>query len=183
MNQGDDDITSINEEESMQIYGYTGRFGRFKYRVKFLRSWILHSIAYFSPHPGLAVRMQRARGVEIGKNCFVGPYVQIDLLYPHLVKIGDNVTIGNNTMIFAHSVASANLFLRRHGYERKLQPVRIKSGAVIYPGSIIKSGVTIGQNSMIAIGSVVTEDIPDYCIAIGNPARVVKKIGSESNTR
>lgn len=172
----DDDITRANEEESMQVFGYTGRIGRLRFRTKFLRSWILQSMAYFSPHPGMAILMQRARGVEIGNNCYIGPYVQIDLLYPHLVKIGNNVTIGNNTMIFAHSVASANPFLKLHGYGRKLEPVTIKSGAVIYPGSIIKSGVVIGENSMVSIGSVVTEDIPDFCIAIGNPARVIKKI-------
>lgn len=172
----DDDMMRINEEESMQIYGYTGRIGRMKFRIKFLRSWLLHSIAYFSPHPGVVIRMHRARGVEIGNNCFIGTYVQIDILYPHLVTIGDNVTVGNNTMIFSHSVASTNLFLRRHGYGRKLEPVVIKSGAIINAGSIIKSGVTIGENSMISIGSVVTDDVPDYCIATGNPARVVKKI-------
>jgi acetyltransferase-like isoleucine patch superfamily enzyme len=173
----DDDITRMNEAESMEIYGYSGRIGRLKFKAKFLRSWLLQSIAYFSPHPGLAIQMHRARGVEIGKNCYIGPYVQIDLLYPHLIKIGDNVTIGTSTMIFSHSVATTNLLLKRHGYGRKLEPVIIKSGAIIYPGSIIKSGVIIGENSMISIGSVVTENVPDYCIAMGNPARIVRKIG------
>jgi acetyltransferase-like isoleucine patch superfamily enzyme len=172
----DDSITSINEKESMHVYGYSGRIGLFRFRLKFLRSWLLHSIAYFSPHPGIAIQMQRARGVRIGDNCYIGPYVQIDLLYPHLVKIGDNVTIGTNVMIFSHSVASTNPYLKSQGYARKLEPVIIKSGAIIHPGSIIKSGVCIGENSMISIGSVVTENIPDHCVAIGNPARVVKKI-------
>ena len=173
----DDDVTRTNEDESMQIYGYVGSVGRLKFRLKFFRSWLLQSIAYFSPHPGLAIQMHRARGVEIGNNCYIGPYVQIDLLYPHYVKIGDNVTIGTSTMIFSHSVASTNSFLKSQGYGRKLEPVVIKSGAIIYPGCIIKSGVTIGENSMISIGSVVTESVPDFCVAMGNPARVIKKIG------
>mgnify|MGYP003340549736 CR=1 FL=1 len=46
----------------------------------------------------------------------------------------------------------------------------------IFPGCIITAGVTIGENSMIGAGSVVSEDIPDNCIALGNPARVIKKI-------
>ena len=37
------------------------------------------------------------------------------------------------------------------------------------------SGVTIGKQSVIAAGSIVTKDIPDYCVAVGNPARVIKK--------
>jgi acetyltransferase-like isoleucine patch superfamily enzyme len=171
-----DDITSINEQESMKLLGYSGGLGRLKFRLRYLRSWILHCIAYSSPHPGLAIRMQRARGVEIGKNCYMGPYVLIDLVHPDLIKIGDNVTIGINTMIFAHSVAAANPLLKSKGYGRKVEPVIIKSGAVLNPGCIIKSGVTIGQNSMVSIGSVVAESIPDYSIAVGNPARVVKRI-------
>jgi acetyltransferase-like isoleucine patch superfamily enzyme len=177
-----DDITRINEEELMQYHGYKGVTGRLKFRLNYLRSWILQSIAYSSPHPGLAVRMQRARGVEIGKNCYIGPHVQIDLIHPEMVKIEDNVTIGTNTMIFAHSVASANPFLKSIGYGRKIEPVIIKKGAVIYPGCIITAGITIGVNSMIAVGSVVADTIPDYCIAVGNPARVVKKIESKYDT-
>jgi len=80
-------------------------------------------------------------------------------------------------MIFSHSVATTNSFLKSQGYVRKLEPVVIKSGAIIYQGCIIKSGVTIGENSMISIGSVVTESVPDFCVAMGNPARVIKKIG------
>lgn len=165
----------------MQYHGYHGRSGRLKFRLKYLRSWLLQSIAYSSPHPGLAIRMQRARGVEIGRNCYIGEHVHIDLIHPEMVKIGDNVTIGNNTMIYAHSVASANPFLKSIGYGRKIEPVVIKSGAVINPGCIITAGITIGTNSMIAVGSVVAATIPDYCIAVGNPARIVKKIDNTSS--
>ena len=51
-----------------------------------------------------------------------------------------------------------------------------KRQAVINPGAIIIAGITIGENSIISPRSVVTQDIPDYCVAIGNPARVIKKI-------
>jgi acetyltransferase-like isoleucine patch superfamily enzyme len=57
-----------------------------------------------------------------------------------------------------------------------VEPVTIKSGAVLTPGSIILSGITIGENSIISPGSVVTQNVPDYCIVVGNPARVVKQI-------
>ena len=99
----------------------------------------------------------------------------IDLVYPILVEIGDNVAIGSNVMIFAHGNFSSNLFLKSK-YPRKVEKVVIKSGAAINPGSIIMAGVTIGENSIISPRSVVTQDIPDYCIAVGNPARVIKKI-------
>ena len=93
-----------------------------------------------------------------------------------MVEIGNNVTLGSNSMIFAHSNPSANLFMKQGEFPRKILNVKIKSGAVINPGAIIIAGVTVGENSIISPRSVVTQDIPDYCIAIGNPARVVKKI-------
>src|SRR5579864_1383953 len=171
-----EDIFSINEKELMQYYGYSGSIGRLKIKLKFLKTWMLHSLAYSSPHSGFAIRMQRARGVKIGKNCHLAPYVLIDLVYPDLVKIGDNVTIASNVSIFAHVNPTAKLFLKNGDYPRKADPVNIKSGAVLFPGCIITSGVTVGENSMIGSGSVVSQDVPDYCIVVGNPGRVVKKI-------
>jgi hypothetical protein len=105
-----DDAFSLNEKELMDYYGYSGSFGKLQLRTKILRSWILHSLAYSSPHSGFAIKMQKARGVNIGKNCHFCPYVQIDLIYPQLVNIENNVTLGTNTMIFAHMNPTANLF-------------------------------------------------------------------------
>jgi len=171
-----DDVFSVNEKEIMTYYGLNGMSGRLKLRCKFAKSWILHSIAYSTPFSNFVINMQRSRGVIIGKSCYISPYVLIDLLYPHLVNIGDNVTVGSNTAIFAHANPTTNLFLKRHGYPRKVEAVNIKTGAVLFPGCIITAGVTIGENSLIGAGSVVFEDIPDHCVALGNPARVVKKI-------
>ena len=170
------DAFSMNEAELMEFYNLKGMFGKFLLRMKILRSWILHSMAYFSPHSGFAIKMQKDRGVHIGKNCHFCPYVQIDLIYPQLVNIGDNVTLGANCMIFAHMNPTANLFLKTGEYKRKVEPVTIKSGAVLTPGSIVMAGITIGENSIISPGSVVTQDVPDYCVVVGNPARVIKKI-------
>lgn len=168
--------SSVNEKELMDYYHYSGLSGRMKLRAKFLRTWILHCIAYSSPLPGMIIQMQRARGVKIGKNCHFSPYVQIDLLYPHLVTIEDEVAIGSNVMIFAHSNPTTNLYLKSHGYSREVKSVHIKSGAIIGPGSIITAGVTIGENSIVGVGSIVSQDVPDYCVVLGNPARIIKKI-------
>ena len=173
--ENDENALPINEREVMEYYGCSGRFDRFKLKIKFFRSWILHYLAYSSPHSNFTIKMQKARGVKIGRNCFFNPYVLVDLVYPTLIKIGDNVSIGSNVMIFAHGNISANLFLKGK-YPRKVSNVIIKSGAVINPGVIIMAGITIGEHSIISPRSVVTQDIPDYCIAVGNPARVIKKI-------
>jgi len=172
----EDDVFAINEKEIMEFYGYKGSIGRLKLKLKLLRSWILHSIAYSSPLSDFVISVQHLRGVKIGKNCHISPYVLIDLVYPKMITVEDNVTIGSNVMIFAHINPTANLELKRKLYPRKVAPVIIRSGAVINPGSIVTAGVTIGKNAIVSVGSVITENIPDYCVVVGNPARVVKKI-------
>ena len=67
-------------------------------------------------------------------------------------------------------------FLKPTKYPRHVKPVIIKSGAWNNPGCIITAGITIGENSIVSVGSVVTSDVPDYCIVAGNPARIIKKI-------
>ena len=165
-----------NESELMQYYGYKGNIGKIKLRLKFLKSWILHSLAYSSPLPNFVIKLQRSRGVKIGKNCHFSPYVLIDLLHPELITIEDNVTLASNSMIFAHVNPTTNEFLKNHGYPRTIKPVAIKDGAIVSVGCIIIAGVTIGKNSIVGAGSVVSQDIPDFCIAVGNPARVIKRI-------
>jgi len=79
-------------------------------------------------------------------------------------------------MIFAHINIGNNEFFKNEKYPRRVMPVNIKSGAWINPGSIITAGITIGENSIVSVGSVVVSDVPDYCIVARNPARVVKQI-------
>ena len=170
------DYLKINENELMEYFGYKGKLGKLKLNFKFGKSWINHVLGYSSPFSNWVVKCQRNRGVKIGKNCHISPYVLIDLIYPELIEIGDNVTIGSNSMIFAHVNPTANEFLKKHGYPRTVKPVQIKKGAVVSVGCIIIAGVTVGENSIVGAGSVVASDIPDNCVALGNPARVIKKI-------
>jgi acetyltransferase-like isoleucine patch superfamily enzyme len=170
------DTFKINEKELLEYYGYSGITGKLKLRINYIRSWLYHTLAFHSTHSGFAVKMQRLRGVKIGENCHLNPYALIDLMYPELVTIENNVTLGSFSMLFAHNNPTANLFLKQGDYPRKTGKIHIKSGAVINPGAIITLDVTIGKNSIISSGSVVTQDIPDYCVVVGNPARVIKKI-------
>ena len=71
----------INEKEVMDYYGCSNKFDVFRLKMKFLRSWILHCLAYSSPHSNFAIKMQKSRGVKIGKNCFLNPYILIDLVF------------------------------------------------------------------------------------------------------
>ena len=171
-----DNVSSINEKEVMDFYGLKGSFGKLSLRLKILRSWLLHKSAFSSINSSWIVNLQRSRGVKIGEDCHFSPYVLIDLIYPNMVNIGNNVTIGSNTMIFAHYNPTANKLLKENGYPRDVKQVTIEDGAVIGPGSIITMGTKIGKNSIVGAGSVVSNTIPEFSVVLGNPARVIKKI-------
>lgn len=76
-------------------------------------------------------------------------------------------------MIIDGTLATRSLDSGARNYVDK--PVRIEDGAWIGAGAIILPGVTIGIQSIVGAGSVVTRDVPDGCVVAGNPARVIKK--------
>ena len=63
----------INEQELMKYHGYSGLGGKIKLRFNYLCSWTHHSLAFSSTHSGFAIKMQKLRGVKIGKNCHFNP--------------------------------------------------------------------------------------------------------------
>ena len=59
------------------------------------------------------------------------------------------------------------------------KPVLVKQGAWIGAGATILPGVTVGKNAIVGAASVVTHDVPDYAVVVGNPARVIKTLDAE----
>jgi maltose O-acetyltransferase len=90
------------------------------------------------------------------------------------------IHIGKNVML----APAVKLFTATHPIEHELRntgieyakPIRIEDNVWIGGGAIINPGVTIGRNTVIGSGSVVTKDIPDNVVAAGNPCRVIRKI-------
>jgi acetyltransferase-like isoleucine patch superfamily enzyme len=171
-----DEPEEINKQELMQYYCYNGKMGTIKYYFLYLGNWILQTLAKVSPHPGLAVKLQRIRGINIGNHVYIGPDVNLDDLYPHLITIEDYVSIGMRTLIFAHSNPTCSKEIKSDYYHRKVAPTTIKRGAWITPGCIILAGVTIGENSIVGAGSVVVKDVEPYTIVGGSPAKLIKRL-------
>jgi acetyltransferase-like isoleucine patch superfamily enzyme len=144
--------------------------------VRGINGRLLQALAMYLPvTPAMRVAMQRARGVKIGKDVFMGIEVFIDPAYPHLVEIEDFVSLAGRNIIFCHSVATFPM--REEGLvPPKIAGVRIKRGAWLALGSIILPGVTVGENSIVAAGAVVTKDVPAYSVAAGTPARVIRRL-------
>ncbi|AKB42295.1 MULTISPECIES: acyltransferase [Methanosarcina] len=166
----------INVRELMEYHGYSGSSGVIKFYFLYAVNWILQTMAKVCPHFGISVKLQRMRGVKIGKHVFLGSGVHLDDLYPELITIEDYVGIGMGTMVFAHSNPTCSQYLKTNYYPREVKPVTVKRGAWIAPGSIILAGITIGENSVVGAGSVVMKNVEPNTVVIGCPARVLKKL-------
>ena len=96
------------------------------------------------------------------------------------------MTIGNN-VILAQNIVMSGL---NHNYTDVDIPIYMQGETVgnitieddcwIGANVVITAGVTIGKHSVVAGGAVVTKDIPSFCVAVGNPARVVKRYNFEA---
>lgn len=110
--------------------------------------------------------------IEIGENFFANyNFIVLDV---GKVVIGDNVQIAPNVSIYTagHPLHPDS---RNSGYEYGIG-ITIGDNVWIGGNTCIMPGVTIGNNVVIGAGSVVTKDIPDNMIAVGNPCRVVREI-------
>lgn len=123
---------------------------------------------------------------KIGKDSKIDAFVYIE----EGVVIGDRVKIRAFTFIPTGVVIEDDVFIGPHvtftndkyprtNREWKLLKTTIKKGSSIGAGSVILP-VRIGKNSLIGAGSVVTKDIPDNVLAVGNPAKIIRRLNSET---
>ena len=96
--------------------------------------------------------------VKIGKNTMIEGMVYI----PPLSRIGKNVFIG----------PAASLTNDPYPASKKMIGVTIEDGGVIGSRAVIKAGVTVGKNSVVAMGAVVTKDVPSDMVVVGVPAKI-----------
>ncbi|GGD78141.1 acyltransferase [Paenibacillus nasutitermitis] len=110
-------------------------------------------------------------GMKVGKNCSIQPQVTFDYSHCWLISIGDNVTIAPQAYLLAHDASTK----RRLNYA-KVGSIVIEDNVFIGARAIVMPGVTIGQSSIVAAGSVVTKSVPEGCVVAGNPARLIMKV-------
>lgn len=144
-----------------------------KFILNKLVNEILERLAFNCPINSWRIQIHRWRGVNIGENSFIGRRVTLDHSYPDYIFIGDNISLAGNNFVLTHSNPYKHF---ENVFESYVAPVIIKNGAWISVGAIILPGVTIGENSVIAAGAVVTKNIPDNVIAGGVPAKVIKEV-------
>jgi acetyltransferase-like isoleucine patch superfamily enzyme len=121
----------------------------------------------FTTWPG----KQSSAEIVIGDYCLISPGVRI--------SAAQSIRMGHNCMLAANVIVSDSDW---HGIYNRVRPFRctkpvtIENNVWLCERVIITKGVTIGENSVVGAGAVVTKDIPANCIAAGNPAKIIKTI-------
>ena len=112
----------------------------------------------------------------MGKGVRIHRFVYIDDYCPNHVTIEDNVGIGVAVKLIAHErdLSEYGVGVKQHKLPFKQKNILIKEDSYVGVGAIILPGVIIGKGAIIGAGAVVTKDIPDYSIAVGAPAKVIK---------
>lgn len=149
----------------------------------------------------LPIRLHGTEHIEIGTRVFVGPNSWLEVIAPDeprsqpAIRLGGGVSIAGFCTITSRRsvVIEANVLIARYAYisdhshahaahDRPIKdqgvtdvaPVRIREGAWLGQNVVVCPGVTIGRNAVIGANSVVKTDVPDFCVAVGAPARVVR---------
>jgi len=128
-----------------------------------VKNRFLQHLARNLPGSALRVNLHRARGVQIGKDVWMGYDVILETSCPHLVTIEDGATLSMRVTVIAHF--------------KETQGVRIEQGAFVGPGAIILPNVVIGRGAVVTAGSVVTRSVPPLTLVQGNPAVPVAQCG------
>jgi acetyltransferase-like isoleucine patch superfamily enzyme len=128
-----------------------------------LKNRILQVLARIAPGATTTrVRLHRWRGVNIGKDVWIGYDAIIETSCPQLVTIRDRAAIGIRATIIAHF--------------REQQGVVIEEDATLGPGVIVLPDVTIGRGAIVTAGSVVTKSVPPKTMVQGNPAQPIATV-------
>ena len=116
--------------------------------------------------------------IRLGLNVFINYHCIFLDCAP--IDIGNDVQVGPAVQLYTaqHPLEAE---IRRSGLE-SARPIRIGSDVWIGGGAVILPGVTIGDRSVVGAGSVVVHSVPADCVAVGNPARVVRTLGSPTLT-
>lgn len=121
---------------------------------------------------GTFVEIQK--GSKVGKNCKISSHTFIceGVVIEDDVFVGHNVTFINDP--YPHATTDDGNLQTEDDWV--CIPTQVKKGASIGSSATIMCGITIGKNAIVGAGCVVTKDVPDNTIVVGNPAKILKKV-------
>ena len=123
----------------------------------------------------LVILHNKKETLSIGNGCDIGRFSRIAAM--HRIILEDNVFTGPNVFIcdYNHSYENIDIPIKAAGEKVSTEGVSIGRDSWIGTNSVIVGNVSIGKHCVIGANSVVTKNIPDYCVAVGAPAKVIKK--------
>lgn len=146
------------------------------------------------------VRLLKRMFAEIGDKCYIEPPLHANWggLHVHFgnniyanfnltlvddthIYVGDNTMFGPNVTILT-ATHTTDPEYRKNELQYNL-PVHIGKNCWICTGAIIFPGVTIGDNSVVGAGSIVTKDVPSGVLVVGNPAHILRELGEEDRKK
>jgi len=174
-NATDTELLELREKARALVFEYNNILpvNDFKAHNKLLKKLFKKSDSKTLIEPPL--RCDYGFNVSVGKRFYAN--YNLVLLDSAEIKIGNNVMLGPNVSIY--TVNHPVHYQDRNKYLEKAKPVVIEDNVWLGGNVVILGGVTIGKNSVIGAGSVVTKDIPANSLAFGNPCKAVRKITSK----
>ena len=137
-------------------------------------SWLLSPLLPRKLIPAIL----RIIGCKVGKDVFIGDHVRIDSGHADMIFLEDHVHVAGGCRLLCHQRNLSNYCVgddyAKLGY--KIAPIHLKKGCLVGMESFVMPGVTVGEGAIVGAGSLIAHDIPDWTIAVGRPAKVVKKI-------
>ncbi|UUO23059.1 N-acetyltransferase [Colwellia sp. M166] len=135
------------------------------------------------------INTQIRENTSIGTNCILSKDVYIDAgvtigngcKIQNSVSVYQGVTIENDVFVGPNVCFTNDKVPRAFNSDWRITKTLVKTGASLGANATIVCGITLGEYSMVAAGSVVTKDVPPYSLVVGNPARVVAKIDKAGN--
>lgn len=127
------------------------------------KSVVLAVTRYMASGP-LKNMLLRSIGVKIGNNVFIAATVDLDIQYPELITIDDGAILGMHSHIATHEVTHTHI---------RLGKVHIGKNALIGGQATVRSGVTVGENSVVAMRAFVTDSVPPNTLVTGVPERKI----------
>ena len=122
------------------------------------------------------VNLKNPHNIVIGNDCSFNDCVYINAWKS--IEIGHNVSLSAHCMIISTGLDAESLFNDKKLHRGK--GIQIGNNVQIGAGAIILDGVKIGNNVIIGAGAVVTKDIESYSIAVGNPAKILRKLDEKN---
>ncbi|MDR2849333.1 MAG: acyltransferase [Verrucomicrobiota bacterium] len=159
---------------AMAERGWSGASGWFRVFYLYLfRAWFWPLCAESLP-ANLGPLLRRLQGVKVGQGVFIDRSVVLDGIYPELISVGDDARLAPRCIVYCH--CKAGRLLASGPLPDVVAPVTIGPSAFVGLGVIIMPGVTVGRGAVLVSGAVVFGNVPDFAVASGNPARVIRQL-------